>query len=209
MRALIMKLHMYIGLLNFSNLIAFGVAGLAATLQGGPESSMGTEAPRYESFTPPPGSSDKQIADLVFNRFRFPFADPVSDWAIHRDGAGNLPLEFWTVNGIYRVLYEPQHSRLRLENSRSGLPFFLDDMHTVTERKQRDWRMRAWAWYNHFAIWSLLAMAISGVYLWIASRPGYRVAQYSFAGGAAIFILLYIATRRCMYRLVRSTNLFL
>jgi len=38
-------------------------------------------------------------------------------------------------------------------------------------------------------------MAISGTYLWLASRPGYRIAQYSFAGGAAIFILLYIVTR--------------
>src|SRR5690242_17433356 len=192
MRALIKKLHMYIGLLNFSNLIVFGIAGLAATFQGGHERRMVTEAPRYEGFTPPPAATDKQIADLVLDRFRFPFADPIGDWGIHRDGAGNLPLEFWTVNGIHRVLYEPQRNRLRIVTSRSSLPFFLDDMHTVTDLKQRDWRMRAWAWYNHFAIWSLLAMAISGVYLWLASRPGYRIAQYSFAGGTAIFIMLYI-----------------
>ena len=195
MRALIKKLHMYIGLLNFSNLIVFGIAGLAATFQGGQERNVATEAPRYESFTPPPGSTDQQIAGLLFDRFHFPLADPVGDWAIHRDGAGNLPLEFWTVNGVHRVLYEPQQSRLRIQTSRSSLPFFLDEMHTVHGVGQRDWRMRAWAWYNHVAIWSLLAMAISGVYLWLASRPRYRVAQYSFAGGAAIFILLYIATR--------------
>jgi len=34
MLALVKKLHMYIGLLNFSNLIVFGIAGLAATFQG-------------------------------------------------------------------------------------------------------------------------------------------------------------------------------
>jgi uncharacterized iron-regulated membrane protein len=195
MRVLVKKLHIYVGLLNFSNLIVFGIAGLVATFQGGPQRTMGAEISRYESFTAPPGSTDKQIADLVFDRFRFPLADPVAGWAIRRDNAGSLPLEFWTVNGVDRVLYEPQQRRLRIQTSRSSLPFFLDDMHTVTELGQADWRMRAWAWYNHFAIWSLLAMAASGIYLWLASRPAYRIAQYSFAGGAAIFILLYIATR--------------
>jgi hypothetical protein len=186
---------MYVGLLNFSNLIVFGIAGPAATFQGGHQRRMEADAPRYERFTPPPGSTDRQIADLVFDRFQFPLTDPVGDWAIHRDATGNLPLEFWTVNGIHRVLYEPEQNRLRIQTSRSSLPFFLDDMHTVNDLNQRDWRMRAWAWKTHFAIWSLLAMAISGVYMWVASRPGYRIAQYSFAGGAAIFILLYFATR--------------
>jgi len=55
--------------------------------------------------------------------------------------------------------------------------------------------VRLWAWYNRFAIWSLIAMAITGTYLWLASRPRYRVAQYSFAGGAGAFILLYALTR--------------
>ncbi len=186
---------MYIGLLNFSNLIVFGIAGLAATFQGGRDRILASESARYESFTPPPGATDRQIADLVFARFHFPLAEPVGDWALHRDAAGNLPLEFWTVNGIHRLLYQPKQNRVRIETIPSSLPFFLDDMHTVTELNQKDWRMRAWAWYNHVAIWSLIAMAISGVYLWLASRPGYRVAQYSFAGGTAIFILLYIATR--------------
>ena len=186
---------MYIGLLNFSNLMVFGIAGLAATFQGGPQRDSASEPPRYESFTPPEGATDRQIADLVFARFRIPFAGPIPNWALHRDAAGNLPLEFWTVNGQRRLLYLPKEKRLRIEIVHKNLAFFLDDMHTVTDLKQPDWRMRIWAWYNQFAIWSLLAMAVSGVYLWLASRPGYRIAQYTFAGGAAIFILLYAATR--------------
>lgn len=195
MRALMKKIHMYIGLLNFSNLMVFGVAGLAATFQGGPQRREAAEPVRYENFTPPPGATDRQIADLVFARFRLPLADPFADWAIHRDPAGNLPLEFWTVNGTRKVVYLPQENRVQIETVPRGLPFFLDDIHTVTELKQKDWRMRLWAYYNQFAIWSLLAMAVTGVYLWLASRPSHRIAQYSLLGGVAIFVLLYAATR--------------
>ncbi|MCU1276054.1 MAG: hypothetical protein JWO48_3485 [Bryobacterales bacterium] len=195
MLAPIKKIHMYIGLLNFSNLIVFGIAGLAATFQSEPERSMSAGPVRYESFMPAPGSTDEQIADAVFVRFHFPFTDPVPKWAIHRDAQGDLPLEFWSVNGVHRVLYSPKENRLRIETRRVGVPFFIDGLHTVNSLEQRDWRMRVWAWYNNFAIWSLMAMAISGVYLWLASRPGYRIAQYSFAGGAGVFILLYALTR--------------
>jgi len=195
MRALIKKIHMYIGLLSFSNLIVFGIAGLAATSEGGPRREAFTEPPHYESFPAPADATDRQIAEQVFARYRFPFADPVPGWALHRDEAGNLPLEFWTVSEVHRVTYLPKEGRVRIERHRKSLPIFLDDMHTVTGVEQSDWRMRAWAWYNRFAMWSLLAMAISGVYLWLASRPGYRMAQYLFVGGGAIFVVLYLVSR--------------
>ena len=195
MRGLIKKIHIYIGLLNFSNLIVFGIAGLAATFQGGPQRKMPAGSLRYESFTPAPGATDRQIADQVFERVRFPLSDPVPDWALHRDTYGNLPVEFWTVNGTCQALYERKENRLRIETTWSSLPFFLDDMHTLTSLKQSDWRVRVWAAYNQFAIWSLIAMATSGVYLWLVSRARYGMAQYAFAGGAAAFILLYILTR--------------
>ena len=121
--------------------------------------------------------------------------DPDPGPALHRDESGNLPLEFWTVSEIHRVTYLPKERRVRMDTLRKTLPNFLADMHTVTEVKQSDRRMRIWAWYNRFAIWSLLTMAITGVYLWLTSRPGYRIAQYCFACGATIFVLLYAASR--------------
>jgi hypothetical protein len=38
-------------------------------------------------------------------------------------------------------------------------------------------------------------MSISGVYLWLASRPRYRPARFVFALGCGSFILLYAVTR--------------
>ena len=38
-------------------------------------------------------------------------------------------------------------------------------------------------------------MALTGVYLWLATRSGYRWAQISFGAGTAIFVVFYIAVR--------------
>lgn len=195
MTRLIKKLHIYIGLLNFSNLIVFGIAGLAATFHSGPERKPASTTVRYENFTPAPGSTDPQVARQVFERFHFPLTDPVPDWAIHRDAEGNLPLEFYTVSSVHRVTYMPNQHRLRIEDMKASVWFFLDDVHTITSLQQTDWRMRLWASYNNFAIWSLIGMALSGTYLWLASRPRYRIAQYSFAGGAFAFLALWFLAR--------------
>lgn len=190
---LIRKIHTYVGLLNFSNLIVFGIAGLAPTLYHDRQSAV--TPVRYENYTPPPGASNKQIADAAFLLLHSPLTEPIPNWALHPDAQGNLPLDFYSVNGTGKVLYLAKESRFRIQEVRSSLAFFLDDMHTVTDLKQADWRMKMWACYNHFAIWSLLAMSVSGVYLWLASRPRYRIAQYAFAVGAGVFILLYVLTR--------------
>jgi hypothetical protein len=58
-----------------------------------------------------------------------------------------------------------------------------------------DLLIRMWAWYTEFAIWSLLFMPVTGVYLWLASRPRHRWAQFSFAAGSGLFLLLYAITR--------------
>src|SRR5260370_41937867 len=95
--------------------MVFGIAGLAATFQGGPQRNSSSDPVRYESFSPPASATDRQIADLAFDRFRFPFADPIPNWALHRDAAGNLPLELWTGDGEGLQLYKPQEIRLRIQ----------------------------------------------------------------------------------------------
>ena len=58
-----------------------------------------------------------------------------------------------------------------------------------------DWRVRLWAFYNEVAIWALITMALSGLYLWLASRPKYRWAWVSFLTGSGAFAVLYVLTR--------------
>jgi len=59
-------------------------------------------------------------------------------------------------------------------------------VHAVTMREAAGKSLeQMWRWYTELAIWSLILMALSGVYLWLASRPAYGWGQISFVAGAA------------------------
>jgi len=187
---------MYLGLLNFVTLMVFGIAGLSATLQSGPSRPPAATAARYQPFTAPANATDKEVADAVFQSVNIPLSNPIPKQAVRRNDENQLALNFYTLNGPYKVTVLERESRLRIEPMPNNLPRFLNGIHTVTQgNNSRHLRVRLWAWYNEFAIWSLLAMAISGVYLWLASRPGHRWAQVSFAAGTVSFLVLYAATR--------------
>jgi hypothetical protein len=192
----IKKIHMYLGLLNFVALTVFGIAGLTATTQSGPGRPPDVAEARYQPFTVPTEATDKQVADGVFEALKIPLSNPIPKQAIRRNDENQLVLNFYTINGPYRVTVLEKEARVRVERMSNSAPRFLSNAHSVTQAgNSRYLRLRLWAWYNEFAIWSLLAMSISGVYLWLASRPGYRWAQVSFAAGTAAFVILYAATR--------------
>jgi hypothetical protein len=194
--ALIKKIHMYIGLLNFVTLTVFGIAGLTATFDSGPGRRNEALPARYQEFSAVPSASDKEVADQVFQTLNIPLSNPIPKGALRRNSENQLAFDFYTMNGIHRVTVLEKERRLRIEPAPNGLWHFLNNMHSVTIGNRSQYlRMRLWAWYNEFAIWSLIGMAISGAYLWLASRPAFRWAQISFAAGSAVFIGLYVATR--------------
>jgi hypothetical protein len=196
MHDLIKKIHMYVGLLNFSILLVFGVAGIQATLSSGEGVQRQWSEARYIPFEAPPAATDRQVADMVYRTVRFPLTTPVPGFAIRRNAENRLALDFYHVNGLNRVTVLEDEKRLKVETSRVGLGRFLNNLHaTTTNARTPDWPVRAWAWYNEFAIWSLLGMTVSGAYLWLSSRPRWRWAQAVFAAGAGSFLLLYIVTR--------------
>jgi hypothetical protein len=49
--------------------------------------------------------------------------------------------------------------------------------------------------YNELGIASLILMSLSGLYLWLSSRPKHRLAQISFALGTGSFAVLYWLSR--------------
>jgi len=75
-RGIVIKLHIYAGLLTFAQLMIYGAAGLVATVQDGPRPKLVSSA-RYVPFTPSPSTTDKQVADEVYRALALPLTRPM------------------------------------------------------------------------------------------------------------------------------------
>ena len=196
MRNLIIKLHIYAGLLTFTQLMIFGFAGLAATVQTAAERPKNPHAIRHQSFTPPPGASDREVADLVYRELKMPLTRPMPNFAIKRNADKNLQLDFYNINGIYRVIVLERDRILSIEEIRNSLAIFLEDMHAITTGDPEAPRpLRIWAYYNEFAMWCLLAFVVSGIYLWLSAQARTWWAWGSLAAGVIGFGALWMGFR--------------
>jgi hypothetical protein len=196
MQALVRKIHIYAGLLTFAHLILYGIAGLVATLQAGPERPKDVQAVRYVPFTIPASSTDKQVARLVYDTLKLPLTRPMPEWALRRTPEHHLLLDFYTINGIHRVTVLEDEQRLRVEEIRNNAWLFLADIHAATPGDgEAPALIRAWAIWNEAAMWSLLGFCISGAYLWLAMRPRLVWAWAALAVTTTVFSILWSAFR--------------
>ena len=190
--SLIKKIHMYLGLLNLSILLVFGIAGLKATFHRPGEPSRTPLAPVYTDFTAPASViDDKEMVEIIRRQLRIAAVGLNNK----RDANQNLSVNYYTQNGPRTVTYLEKENRLRIVDNPAPMLNFIDNLHGTANRHPADWRVRLWSYYNEFSVWSLIAMAATGVYLWLCSRPAYRWAQLAFAAGSGAFLLLYFLSR--------------
>jgi hypothetical protein len=188
---------MYAGLMSFTALIVYGLAGLYSTSMPRwadrpyPETSS-----REIPFEFPATGSDKELADAIYYALDMPLTGPLWDWAIERDEDQNLFLNFYTINGFRKVTAFEKEGLLRIESSRTNLAQFINGAHSTTlQWASPRFLVQGWAWYNELAIWSLMLMACSGVALWLLSRPRYAPGIAAFALGNGVFLTLWWLTR--------------
>jgi hypothetical protein len=192
---LLRKIHTWLGLLTFVNLMVYGVVGLNATWRLRPEPFAAPDI-RYMPFTPGAQMTDPEVADRVCTLLGLTLARPIQSAVIQHDAERNLVLDFWHANGRHTVTVLETEGRLRVETRRAPLWRYLDTLHRTTAAfHSGDWRMQLWADYNEFAMWSLLGMVASGIALWLLSRPEHRMAQVSLAAGCGLFLALYFWAR--------------
>ena len=191
----IRKLHMYTGLLNFSILVVFGLAGLVVTFDA-PDIFHSGKAPRMEtrSFTIPPGISDKEAGGLVARALQPAHAGQPF---VHRDPASHqLVVEFYSVDGVVRAKVLERANQLRIETYRNSIWRFFDNVHATTiSEESTDAGVSAWAWYIEFSIWSLIFMAVSGAWLGLTERQRFRWTNISLFAGCAAFAAFWVLTK--------------
>jgi len=186
----IRRIHIYLGLLNFSLLIVFGLAGLVVTMEA-PDIFRQKQGPSVEfrDFTPEASASDREVGQALARTLDPAHSGPP---IVRRNAANQLVADFYSVNGLVRAtLLEGEH-RVQMQTFRNSIWRFIDNVHATTiAESSRDGAVHAWAWYIEFSIWSLIAMALSGVWLGVSGRWNFRWTWVSLAAGCAIFAVLY------------------
>jgi hypothetical protein len=186
MIAAVRRLHVLAGLLVFSQLLVYGIAGLVATVQPSLERDKTPYKTRRIPFQRLPEESDKQIAARVYETLKPEMSRPVPDWFLRKTPEGYLQLDFYNINGIYRAVVEP--ADIRVEHIRNNAGLFLEDIHAATLNGEgQPPLVRAWAAWNEIGIWGLLFFCVTGVWLWFATRPGWIVGWVTFIAGSAAF----------------------
>lgn len=193
--SLVRKIHIYAGLFVFTQFLVFGIAGVVATLQPSLERPKAPASTRYVPFEIQPGESDKSVAARVYESIRPAMSRPMPDWALRRTG-GQLILDFYNINGIFRVSVLEDERRLKIDNIRNSTALFLEDIHAATLGEfSPPGLIQAWAVWNMAAMWALLLFTLSGAYLWLATRPQLRWAWMTLAGSTLVFGTFWVVFR--------------
>jgi hypothetical protein len=190
------KIHIWAGLLTFTAFVVWGITGIYAIFLPAPgqhqppEISAETEFP----FEAPGDLDDKQLAKRIFAAAELKMAG--GHYNVHRDENQHLKFFVFTANGRRDVTYLEERKRVRVEFRRNNLGGFLSTMHTGHSRRGApDLSARLWGYYNELSTWALLFMSLSGLYMWIATRPGLPWARICIGGAAVVSVILWVAVR--------------
>jgi hypothetical protein len=147
---------------------------------------------RYLSLIVPDHLQDEnEIAQYLRNELDI----PMLFLNVRKDAEQNITFAFGTHTGGQRVTLLRNENRARIEVTRRDVGHFIGMMHATAQTDAADWRVRLWGFYVEFSIWCLIAMAATGCYLWLSSRPRFVWAQFAFVSGSGVFLLLWFLTR--------------
>lgn len=192
---LVKRAHLYLGLVNLTMVLVWGITGTYATLSRG----EGREPPssvRTVPYMPTRSATDREIAMEVFGLVKPPLAGTLPAMSMRRDPHKNLVVTFYRPGAVLDATVFEDQGQIRVEQHMANLASYFSGMHEVTMNPQRQSiGLRLWSYYTELSIWSLLVLALSGVLMWLLSRPLNRTAQLCFGGGMLLFFFLYMAVR--------------
>jgi hypothetical protein len=190
------KIHMYAGLFSFMAFVIWGATGIHAVFLPRPEEWRPSAITAQQELPFEAGGNldDKELAKAVYKAASLSMAGGY--YNVHRSGAGDLAFIAFSANGQRDITYLEKDRRVRIEFRDGGLGDFLSNMHTGHSRRgPPDLSSRLWGYYNEFSTWAFLFMVLSGIYLWVATRPGMRWALILVSATTAATLVLWVTTR--------------
>jgi hypothetical protein len=111
---------------------------------------------------------------------------------MRRDAQHQLVADFYSVNGLVRATLLEGEGQLRVETRRNSIWRFFENAHATTiQEEASDWAPGAWAWYVELSIWSLMLMALTGVWLGLTTRWPFWWTKASVVVGTLGFAIFY------------------
>jgi hypothetical protein len=189
-------IHMYSGLLTFMAFVVWGVTGIHAVFLPGPDA---VEPPPVSSVRDVPYQTngaldDQQLSRAIYEAIAIPLK--AGRYNVHRDADANLAFNVFTINGGREVTFFEPKGLVRIAHRRNSVWSYLSSMHTAFSRRHTlTMAAIAWGLFNELAVYAFVFMTVSGIYMWLATRPRLRWAQLSLAGMTAAVLALWIAIR--------------
>jgi len=165
--------HVLVGLQAAAALVVYALSGFAATWNARPGAEEPPRRSETRSYAPREGESDVALAKRLHAELALPLTAPPEDWVVKRDAAGVLTFRVYSPNGMQHVSV-PEPGVVVVEDARVDLATFLLHIHAHVVSwpvHDTDWRLVLWSVYNEVSMLALLGLAVSGIAMWLATRP--------------------------------------
>ena len=192
----IRKIHTWSGLLTFTAFVVWGLTGIYAIFLPPPGMWKPPEvsSEREFAFEAPGSVDDRRLARLIFEAADIKMAG--GHYNVRRDSEQNLAFNAFTPNGRLDFTYIEDEKRVRIQSRRNEIGNFFSVMHAAHSRRGSPHiSTRLYGVYNEVSTWAFFFMSLSGLYMWIATRPGLPWARIIIGAATLMTVIMWWAVR--------------
>jgi hypothetical protein len=193
MRKILLKVHLYGGLVTCWYLLIYGWSSLGFNHPWLLPSEEGKPVVWESQLEVSRESEDLQTAALIRDRLGL-IGWPLP-WTMSRDAASILSFEIARPGKHYRVRYSELNQSVSVTENSTGLGSVIRSLHGMGHGIPNSSWMSSWAVYTEITNWMMLFAIGSGVYLWFerSRRPAAAVSWTILAVIASVSLMIYVA----------------
>ena len=149
---------------------------------------------REFAYEAPGNMDDRELAKLIFEAADMKMAG--GHYNVRRDAEQNLAFNAFTPNGRQDLTYFEDDKRVQVQSRQNGIGNFFSVMHASHSRRGAPHiSARLYGVYNEVSTWAFFFMSLSGLYMWIATRPGLPWARIIIGATTLATVIMWWAVR--------------